>query len=382
MGLLTCVQVGFGQALTNNNALITITPATRITLMGGALNNGDLTNNGTLSITGDWMNADTYTPGSGLLIFDGSSSQNIAHNGGQVYRLRFDGNGEKTVSGTLEVQDTLELINGHVNTNGAMLMVQSNGTVIGGSEISYVDGPLYHQGTGYKYYPVGNDGNFRPAELLNVTGTNPVLGISVNEPNTNPVIPLQLLAVSDTRYWQLIQQSGIYGGSQIRVKVGPDERLGSSVDLADVVVAASDSIGGMFLSLGQTMFSGTLQDGEVTSSLPAVNEFYAIAVEGFAEERALYVPNALSPAAPNPEDQVIKVYGQQILDEDFIFRIYNRWGQLVYETKSFTEANAVGWAGEHAGGEEESVGVYHYTLTGKFTSGRIFNRQGTITVIR
>jgi hypothetical protein len=134
--------------------------------------------------------------------------------------------------------------------------------------------------------------------------------------------------------------------------------------------------------LGQSLYSGTLQNGEVTSSLPATSGILAIAAEGFAEERALYVPNALSPAAPDPEDQVVKVYGQQIVDEGFIFRIYNRWGLLVYETDSFTEANSVGWNGESSNGDDESIGVYHYTLAGKFSSGKPFSRQGTIKVIR
>ena len=260
--------------------------------------------------------------------------------------------------------------------------MQPNGSVVGGSEISYIEGPLFHQGQGYKYFPVGSNGNFRPAELMNVTGTNPVVGIAVYQPNPDPTVPLQLLAVSDTRYWQLIHQSGVYDGSQIRLKVTNDERLGSAVDIQDVVVTSADSIGGIFLSLGQSQFTGSLSDGEVTSSTPAFSEFYAIAVEGFAEERALFVPGALSPAALDPEDQVVKVYGQQIVDEDFMFRIYNRWGQIVYETNSFVEANTDGWDGETSSGDEESIGIYQYTLTGRFASGTPFQRNGSIQVIR
>lgn len=371
------------QVLTNDNALITITPLTRITVVGGVLNNGDLVNSGILSVTGDWMNVDTYTPGNGQFILNGTDRQNIAHNGQEVYQLFISGGGEKVISSTIEIQDTLDLMDGLISTSdGANLLVQSNGSVVGGSEISYIEGPLFHQGQGYKYFPVGSNGNFRPAELMNVTGTNPVVGIAIYQPNPNPTVPLQLLAVSDTRYWQLIHQSGVYDGSQIRLKVTNDERLGSDVDIQDVVVTSADSIGGIFLNLGQSQFTGSMSDGEVTSSTPAFSEFYAIAVEGFAEERALFVPNALSPAALDPEDQAVKVYGQQIVDEDFMFRIYNRWGQIVYETNSFAEANTDGWHGETSSGDEESIGIYHYTLTGRFASGAAFQRNGSIQVIR
>jgi len=350
-GLLICGSTALAQALTNDNALITITPSTRLTILGGALNNGELVNGGTISITGDWMNVDTYTPGNGLFILNGSNRQNIAHNRQEVYQLLIAGGGEKVFTSSMEIQDTLDLSDGIVTiSNGVTVLVQPNGSVVGGSDESYVDGPLFQQGTGYKYYPVGTKGNFRPAELMNVSGTDPILGISVHQPNNNPIEPLQLMAVSDTRYWQLVHTSGIYDGSQIRVKVGPDEQLGPDVEIQDVIVTSSDSIGGIFLSLGQSQFTGSLLDGEVISSLPATSEFYAIGEEGFAEQRALFVPNALSPDAPDPEDQVVKVYGQQIVDEDFIFRIYNRWGQLVYETNSFAEANTVGWRGESSTG--------------------------------
>ena len=382
-GLLFCGASVLAQVLTNNNAQIFITPSTRVTVLGGALNNGDLTNDGTLSISGDWMNVGTYGSGNGLMILNGTQEQNIVQNDQDVYQLQSTGGGEKIINSNIEIQDSLKLTDGVMKiSNGAIVMVQANGTVTGGSEISYVDGPLFHQGTGSKYFPVGKNGKFRPAELINVTGTNPVVGIAAQEPNSNPIIPLQLLAVSDARYWQLIRQSGSYDGSPIRLKLGPDERLGEDPDIQDIVVTASDSIGGIFMSLGQSQFTGTLMDGEVTSTSLALGEFYALGVEGFAEESALYVPNAFSPAASDPEDQVVKVYGQQITDEGFIFRIYNRWGQMVYETASFAEANAVGWRGNISSGEDESLGVFHYTLSGTFTSGRIFQRQGTIQVIR
>lgn len=382
-GLLIFGSTALAQALTNDNALITITPSTRLTILGGALNNGDLVNKGTLSLTGDWMNVDTYTPENGLFILNGTDRQNIAHNGQEVYQLLIAGEGEKVITSDMEIQDTLDLMDGVLTiSNGITLLVQANGTVVGGSDVSYIDGPLFHQGTGNKYFPVGSNGSFRPAELINVTGTNPVMGIATYQPNPDPTVPLELLAVSDTRYWQLIHQSGVYDGTQIRLKVTNDERLGSDVDIQDVVVTSADSIGGIFLNLGQSQFTGSLSDGQVTSSLPAFSEFYAIAVEGFAEERALFVPNALSPAALDPEDQVVKVYGQQIVDEDFMFRIYNRWGQIVYETNSFSEANTNGWHGETYSGDEESIGVYHYTLTGTFASGAHFQRHGSIQVIR
>ncbi len=370
------------QALTNNNALITISPNTRVTVLGGALNNGDLENNGVLSISGDWMNVDTYNSGNGLFILDGSGNQNISQNGQDIYQLEINGPGEKTFSSDLQIQDTLNLIEGIITPQpGVIMQVLSSGQVVGGSDLSHVNGALYHEGTGSKYFPIGKNGNYRPVEMINVSGTSPVLGFEMFEPNVSPQAPINLIAVSTTRYWQLIQYSGSYDGSQIRLKVSSDENLGTVPDLQDVAVTSSDQLSGVFTSLGQSLFSGTLQDGEVTSNMPALSAFYALGVEGLDEERSLYIPNAISPAAPDPEDRVIKVYGDQVLDQDFMFRIYNRWGKVIYETYSFTEANTVGWAGTNSQ-EDESVGVYQYTVTGRFISGNTFKRNGSITLIR
>ncbi len=382
-GLILINQTVVGQALTNNNALITITPNSRMTILGGALNNGDLVNEGTLSVSGDWMNVDFYDPRAGVFILDGAASQNFAHNAQDIFQLRVSGGGEKRVTTDVQIIDTLDFVDGLVTTeSGVTLQILTGGAVIGGSDISHVNGLLFHNGLGSKYYPVGKNGNFRPVELTNVTGTNPMVGFEVFEPNPDPQVPFNLLAVSDTRYWQMTTRSGTYDGSPILVKVGADENLGPDAQATDLALTSTDQLGTIFFSLGQASFTGSLLDGEVTSIQPAVNQYYALGIEGFAEERTLYVPNALSPAAANPEDRVVKVYGEQIIDTDFIFRIYNRWGKIVYETNSFTEANTVGWQGATSANEEEIMGVYQYTLSGRFASGNVFKRNGSITVIR
>ncbi len=381
LGLLASNTV-HAQALTNNNSMITITPGTRVTVLGGALNNGDLENNGVFSLSGDWMNVDTYISGNGLFILDGSVNQNISQNGQDIYQLEINGPGEKIFISDVQIQDSLTLVEGVITPQpGVIIQVLGSGQVAGGSELSHVNGALYHEGTGSKYFPIGKNGNFRPVDMINVSGTNPVIGFEMFEPNANPQAPIILIAVSDTRYWQLMQHAGTYDGSQIRLKVSADENLGPMPDLQDVAVTSSDQLSGVFTSLGQSLFTGSLQDGEVTSNMPALNAFYAIGVEGLDEERSLFVPNALSPAAPDPEDRAIRVYGDQVLDQDFMFRIYNRWGKIVYETDSFTEANTVGWTGTNSE-ENESVGVYQYTVTGRFISGNIFKRNGSITLIR
>jgi hypothetical protein len=95
----------------------------------------------------------------------------------------------------------------------------------------------------------------------------------------------------------------------------------------------------------------------------------------------LFVPNIFSPDASNSENKTLKVYGNQIQENNFSFRIYNQWGQLVYQTNSFVEANTNGWPGE-LNGSNQSNNVYTYTVQGKFYDGKNFSKAGTSTLVQ
>jgi hypothetical protein len=97
---------------------------------------------------------------------------------------------------------------------------------------------------------------------------------------------------------------------------------------------------------------------------------------------ALFIPNVFSPQATNPENKQLKVYGTLIQENDFNFRIYNQWGQLVYQTSSFVEANVTGWLGDIKNNDgKQSNNVYTYTVEGKFFDGLPFTKTGTATML-
>jgi gliding motility-associated-like protein len=59
------------------------------------------------------------------------------------------------------------------------------------------------------------------------------------------------------------------------------------------------------------------------------------------------------------------------------FRIFNRWGQKVFETTDIDE----GWNGRF-NGNLQPMGVYVYMVEAVTNTGRVFNKQGNITLIR
>lgn len=97
----------------------------------------------------------------------------------------------------------------------------------------------------------------------------------------------------------------------------------------------------------------------------------------------LYVPNVFNPTAQHPENRVVKVYGNNIDDVDFSFKIVNRWGKMMYQTNSFDEANSIGWNGvNNTNNEEQELNVFTYILKGRFIEGKSFEKTGTITQVK
>jgi gliding motility-associated-like protein len=88
----------------------------------------------------------------------------------------------------------------------------------------------------------------------------------------------------------------------------------------------------------------------------------------------LDVPNAFTPGKFG-RNSVIKVEGFGIAK--MIWKIYNRWGQVVFETNDRRGA----WDGTFRG-QPQPVDVYQYTLDVQFVDGTQTRRTGDITLIR
>jgi gliding motility-associated-like protein len=59
------------------------------------------------------------------------------------------------------------------------------------------------------------------------------------------------------------------------------------------------------------------------------------------------------------------------------FKIFNRWGQLVYETTNINE----GWNGQF-NGKPQPMGVYVYAIDATTSTGKKFVKQGNVTLVR
>jgi len=79
-----------------------------------------------------------------------------------------------------------------------------------------------------------------------------------------------------------------------------------------------------------------------------------------AAEQLLYIPNAFSPNGDEKNDLFLPAPASGVEVEDYAFRVFNRWGGLLFETQSLQE----GWDGT-VKGQRQNTGLYIWYVKGR-----------------
>jgi gliding motility-associated-like protein len=111
--------------------------------------------------------------------------------------------------------------------------------------------------------------------------------------------------------------------------------------------------------------TGITQNGCVASDTTTVN---------VNPESIIEVPNAFRPGGGNNNKFFVIRRGDAALKS---FRIFNRWGNLVFETNQIDE----GWDGTW-NGTPQPLGVYIYSVEAITNTGRPVKKQGNVTLLR
>lgn len=100
------------------------------------------------------------------------------------------------------------------------------------------------------------------------------------------------------------------------------------------------------------------------------------------KERYVYVPNVFSPNAQNEGNNRFTVFGGEDVAEVAFFRVFDRWGQLVFEQQGFAPNDAgAGWDGSLRG-DKLNPAVFVWQAEIKFIDGETEKWTGNVTLIR
>ena len=233
--------------------------------------------------------------------------------------------------------------------------------------------------------------NLVPAQNLTYTWSPNLPGI--NNPFVNPTLNTTYTVTATNAAGCTATASMSVGVASISVDatvVGPDSiYLGQTATL----LATSTSTGGVvsYQWIPTTGLSNPLA-AETTASPTEDSTIYTVIaqVDGRCPDTAqvvvylrneiciepyIFVPNAFSPNGDQHNDLFI-VRFTDITELEF--RVWNRWGEIVYQT---TDINAAGWDGSYKG-KDATPDSYAWYVRIKCGDGNDFVRQGNVTLFK
>ena len=91
----------------------------------------------------------------------------------------------------------------------------------------------------------------------------------------------------------------------------------------------------------------------------------------------MYIPTAFRPGSPDPKVNKFYPTGVFINSNDYVFMVFNRWGEQIFMTNEINK----GWDGTYKG-VDVPEGVYTYYVKFTTSDGTNFEKRGTVTLIR
>jgi gliding motility-associated-like protein len=165
--------------------------------------------------------------------------------------------------------------------------------------------------------------------------------------NTNPIMPGMMLTLTS-------------GANSSYTVVGwkPDDQFSAQTAIAQSFIIKDSAQ--TFAVIGRSA-DGCLDTATIYIELePGGKDFF--------------IPNAFTPNNDGKNDS-FKPYGSSI--KSIELRVFNQWGELVYETKDKNK----GWDGMFKG-KAQPVGVYPYGIKVTFLDNTTTTRRGTVNLVR
>lgn len=100
----------------------------------------------------------------------------------------------------------------------------------------------------------------------------------------------------------------------------------------------------------------------------------------FIPSASVYIPTIFQPSASDDENRYFAIRTNIAVEEIESFKIYSRWGDLMYDRENFDPNTEQGWDGKNKFGNHVQ-GVYTYAIFYTDIFGNSFESIGTITLL-
>ncbi len=209
-----------------------------------------------------------------------------------------------------------------------------------------------------------------------VEGVNPVISYAFDTVGT--------FNISATAQYRVCPNAVAYGTITIEqqpvIDLGPDKSICKGSDiltLADLQPAPYLNPTWLW-STGQTTPAITVNAPGTYTATITVKGCSASSTINVVNDCYMNIPNVFSPNGDGMNDYF---FPRQYLTSGLItfgMHIYNRWGEMIFES---TSLDGRGWDGKYNGADQPE-GVYVYTIDGTFKDGQKEHHQGNLTLLR
>lgn len=276
-----------------------------------------IASNGSVSNSQEWV----WATGS-LLILRGEGTLNAAN----AWHLSFvDHEGKYSLNGSIYINGQIELAQNTLKvTDGSFLQINS-GAGIASTDQGHVEGMLYHEGTGEKFYPIGKNGVYTPVTLLDVQGQSQTLSgmQAFDQAFFTADLPSGFKRILPNFYWELDTANG-FGGSLVRLPLitdDPSDKGKYSILQAYNNEASIDDLG--------SELSGSNEF--ITSELMANGTYLMI---GSKAAKNLIIHNILSPVLKDGKNDFITIENIEAYNDATVI-LLDRYGTEICRITDF-----------------------------------------------
>jgi gliding motility-associated-like protein len=407
--VLSCLFCS-GQLFVNNGALILLKPGAVVRMNGNSVNNGnaflaietngandaemiisgDFENNaavelhGVLKVSGNWTNNNSFLSTTGSVFLDGNNQVISGSEPTEFYNLTLQGNGTKTQFVNISVKNILNLTDRELNTNEYYVSVQNTDS----ASVQRTSGFVSSTGDGF----ISRNTAYA-AEYLFPTGSS--IGITRYRPVTvkplqsDPAVFTVRLANTDATNdgYNRINISGEiqFTNQHFYHKIN---RTAGTVT-ADMKIYYDAVFDGNFKGIARWETDNTwhplsesihITDFPLSFVLaPNRNDFSQTPYILYSETNTndenyhIFIPNIFSPNGDGENDVLyVRGYGVAAIS----FTIYNRWGEVVFESTNIDN----GWNGTYLG-QVCDPEVFVYVVKYSFVNSGESIKTGTVQLV-
>lgn len=203
------------------------------------------TNNAIINIYGNWLNNGTFSANQSTVVARGTTEKTWGGTSVSSFsNLTINSQGGITLSAPLSVNGILNLTSGIVNTDMTnILTINNEANVSGGSNNSYINGPLKKTGNQPFVFPVGKLGHWARlgiSHFQNVTVNTSFIAEYFSEPaiyhSSSVHMGTGVHHVSGTEFWELTETSVDNPSCQVTL-YWEDNEYSSISDTSDLIIA-------------------------------------------------------------------------------------------------------------------------------------------------